>query len=40
MGVQYGDNLGYEGLGQSLVIEFDMVSNVDKGDPTYPHISV
>lgn len=37
-----GNGLGYEGLvGGALIIEFDFHEDeIDKGDPSYPHISV
>ena len=32
--------MGYDGIDQSLVIEFDFEIDPSMNDPTYPHISV
>lgn len=34
------DGLGYAGLLNSLVVEFDFGRSISLNDPTYPHISV
>jgi hypothetical protein len=35
-----GEGLGYNGIGDSLAIEFDFETDASLNDPTYPHISV
>ncbi|CDW82801.1 UNKNOWN [Stylonychia lemnae] len=38
--VTYAEGLGYTGLNEGLVIEFDFKTNLNLNDPTYPHLSI
>lgn len=40
LAVSYTDDLGYAGIASGLAIEFDFVTNQNKNDPSYPHVSV
>ena len=35
-----GGGVGYEGITQSMIVEFDTWQNTDRNDPVYDHIAI